>query len=147
VSVHSKYVFMRAMRQFSALPHNAILPRPILSDLLYGWGYESGSIKHEYASAVLQCAWIARGPILECGSGLSTILLGLVAERTGNEVWSLEHDTFWVEKVSLTLKRHNISSVRLCQSDLRNYGAYLWYDPPKDRMPKDFSRCVRQAAR
>jgi hypothetical protein len=97
---------------------------------------------HEYASAFLQRAWTAKGPILECGSGLSTILLGLVADRTGNEVWSLEHSTFWAERVRSTLKRHNLQCVRLCQSELRNCGAYLWYDPPKDTMPKDFSLVV-----
>jgi len=139
VSPYRKYVFRRGMRQFSALPHDALVPRTVLSDLIYGWGYEGGSVKHEYASAFLQHARTADGPILECGSGLSTILVGVVAQRNGNKVWSLEHSPFWAERVRSTLKRYDIKSVELCETNLRHYGPYKWYDPPKDRMPKDFS--------
>ena len=136
-----KYVFRRAMRRLSALPHDTAIPRTILSDLIYGWGYK-GSVKHEYASAFLRYARTADGPILECGSGLSTILLGLMAERNGNKVWSLEDKSFWAEKVRSTLQRYDIKSVELCKTKLRDYGPYWWYDPPKTKMPKNFSLVV-----
>jgi hypothetical protein len=138
---HRQYVFRRAMRRFSALPQDAAIPRTVLSDLIYGWGYK-GSVKHEYASAFLRYARTADGPILECGSGLSTILLGLTAERTGNKVWSLEDKSFWAEKVRSTLQRYDIKSVELCKTNLRDYGPYWWYDPPKVKMPKNFSLVV-----
>jgi hypothetical protein len=124
------------------MPDDAIVPITVLSDLIYGWGNEGASVKHEYASAFIQHTRSADGPILECGSGLSTILLGLVAERNGNKVWSLEHNPFWAEKVRSTLERYDIRSVELCETKLRDYGPYWWYDPPKDTMPNDFSVVV-----
>lgn len=140
-SSRRQYVFWRAMRRFSNLPHGAVVPATILSELIYGWG-NKWSVKHEYATTFLRYAQSAEGPILECGSGLSTILLGLVAERNGNKVWSLEHNAFWAERVRSTLKRYGIKSVELVETDLRDYGLYWWYDPPKDKMPKDFSLVV-----
>jgi predicted O-methyltransferase YrrM len=113
----------------------------VLSELIYGWGY-GGSVEHEYANAILQHARITDGPILECGSGLSTILLGVVAQKNGNRVWSLEHIPHWAQKVRSTLKRYGIESVELCDTQLRDYGAYSWYDPPQDKMPKGFSLVV-----
>ena len=141
-SAHRQYVFRRAIRQFSAVRDNVVVPQRILWDLIYGWGHPGGSVKLEYARAFLRHAWTTKGPILECGSGLSTILLGLVAETTGGEVWSLEHSPFWAKKVRSTLNKYKIGSVKLCESSLLNYGPYFWYDPPKDRMPKDFSLVV-----
>jgi hypothetical protein len=127
---------------FSAVPHDAVIPRTLLSELIYAWGYEGGSAKYEFASAFIRYARAADGPILECGSGLSTILLGLVAQKNSNKVWSLEHSPFWAKRVRSTLKRYNIESVELCEANLRDYGPFWWYDPPKDRMPKDFSVVV-----
>jgi predicted O-methyltransferase YrrM len=139
---HRQYVFRRAIRQFSDLPHDATVPTTILSDLIYGWGNIGGSAKHEYIRALLQYARIANGPILECGAGLSTILLGLLAERNDNRVWSLEHNSFWAEKVRSTLKTYDVKSVEMCVADLRDYGPYSWYDLPKDKMPEYFSLVV-----
>lgn len=139
--LYRRYVFWRAMRRVSALPRDAVVPATVLSDLIYGWD-NLWSAKHEYIGAFLRHARATDGTILECGSGLSTILLGLVAHRTGNKVWSLEHDPSWAKKVRSTLKRYGIESAELCETDLRDYGPYLWYDPPKDRMPEDFSVVV-----
>ena len=99
-------------------------------------------VQHEYASVVLRHSQATDGPILECGSGLSTILLGLVAQRNGNKVWALEHNAFFAEKVRSTLKSYGIKSVELYETDLRDYGPYCWYDPPKGKMPKNFSLVV-----
>ncbi len=130
------------MRRFSALPHDAVIPRTVLLDLIYGWGYEGGSTKHKYASVFLRRTQPTDGPILECGSGLSTILLGLAAQRNGNKIWSLENNPFWAERVRSALKRYNIKSVELCETSLRDYGPYWWCDPLKDRMHKAFSVVV-----
>jgi len=51
-------------------------------------------------------------------------LLGPVAQRNGNKVWSLENDSFWAKKVRSTLKRCHITSVELLEVSIRNYGPY-----------------------
>ncbi len=140
--LHREYVFRRALSRFRRLPDFDHPSRDIISSLVYGWDNESWSAQHEFLAAVLRHCDSADGPILECGSGLSTVLLGLVAQRRGNTVWSLEHEPFWAERVAAALDRHGVTSVRLCRCDLRSYGAYTWYAPPLERMPSGFGLVV-----
>ena len=141
-ALHRKYVFARTWRRIRHLSPSAVPPPALLSDLVYGWGNEGFSAESEYMLAFLDHAWRASGPILECGSGLSTLLLGLTAGRTGNTVWSLEHDPAWGQRVQGTLRAHGIRSVELCVGKLRDYGAFHWYDPPLPWMPSDFGLVV-----
>lgn len=110
--------------------------------MIYGWGNASVSAHEDLIQGLLHRAREASGPILECGSGLSTLLLGLVAQHTGKKVWSLEHESRWVGRVRSALGRHRIDSVEVCLAPLRNYGSFTWYDPPKDRLPTNFSLVV-----
>jgi hypothetical protein len=87
------------------LERDEAVPASVLSGLIYGWNNHY-SVKPEDAEVLLNLARSTDGPILECGSGLSTILLGLVAARNGNKVWSLEQKPWWAERVRSTLKRH-----------------------------------------
>lgn len=138
---HRRYVFRHAMRQFARLPAHAEPPLGLLADLDYGWGND-WSAKPEYLAASLQAAWRADGPILECGSGLSTMLLGSVAARKGSRVWSLEHHAGWGARTRQALADWELNNVEACIADLRDYGGYTWYDPPTSRMPTDFALVV-----
>ena len=70
---------------------------------------------------------MAGGPILECGSGLTTLLVGVVAQRTGNSVWSLEHLSQWAERVQDDLDKYRIDAVNFYATPLNDYGEYDWY--------------------
>jgi len=137
-----RFVFRRAVRQVSKSPRAAELPASTLQDLIYGWGNEGWSAQDEYIRTILRSAWKSRGPILECGSGLSTLLLGLVAQQTGCFVWSLEHDPFWARKVQEALKRHGIRSVKVCLAGLQSFGSYSWYAISENQLPRDFDLVV-----
>jgi hypothetical protein len=82
------------------------------------------------------------GPILECGSGLSTILVGIIAKSRGVEHWALEHQEMWAAKVKMYLDRYKIDSVILSQKSLRDYGEFSWYDPPLEAMPESFALVI-----
>ena len=86
-------------------------------------------------------AVVTRGPILECGSGLSTILLGLLAARRGVDVWSLEHIPEWHARVRSVLESVGIAAMRLHLTPLRSYGDFDWYRLPLASMPHAFSAC------
>lgn len=139
---HRRHVFHRAMRQILELPDGAVAPKELVLDLIYGWGFVSGSMKHEYAAAMLEHAVRLDGPILECGSGVSTIVLGVVAQRRGIHVWSLEHNAYWAKRVRATLGEYEVASVTVCERPLRDYGGFSWYDPPLSSMPRDFALVV-----
>ena len=109
------------------------------SPLIYGWGNEGWSAWDEYLKGCLDAARSAPGPILECGSGLSTLLVGVIAQRMGNTVWSLEHNAEWARRLERELARYGITSVRVFVSPLHDYGAFHWYRPPLSALPADFS--------
>lgn len=140
---HRNYIFRRAMRMFLRDPHGSIInDGNVISDLIYGWANEGWSALEEYISGCFKHAIKCDGPILECGSGLTTILLGVIAQQSGNIVWSLEYNIVWGERVSKYLKKYQITSVRLCVKPLKNYGDFFWYDPPLDLMPERFAMIV-----
>jgi hypothetical protein len=140
---HRGLVFRRAMRRFLENPAAvAESPGGVLSELIYGWGNESWSGQQEYLQECLRHATLSEGPILECGSGLTTVLVGAVAQNAGTTVWSLEHLPGWGARVRIVLDAYRIGSVRLCVAPLKDYGGFDWYAPPLDAMPAEFPLVV-----
>jgi hypothetical protein len=123
-------------------PHRHHNDERLLQRLIYGWGNESWSAKSSYLIACLGAAFSCSRPILECGSGLSTILLGIVARSTGTQVWSLEHNHFWANHAIAWLTRLDVHSVTILVRPLREYGPFVWYGPPLDLLPSNFGLAV-----
>ena len=82
---HRRFAFWQAMRRTERVSLHD-LPTSAAKDLVYGWGNEAMSAREEFLEALYHHAWLTSGPILECGAGLSTHLLGLVAQQTGKAV-------------------------------------------------------------
>jgi hypothetical protein len=104
----------------------------IWADLLRGWGNEDYAARPTYLDAVAAAAFAQRGPVLECGSGLTTLVLAAIAERSGSRVWSLEHEWDWYVNVRSALDRLRLSA-DLLFAPLRSYGDFDWYGvDPRD---------------
>ena len=139
-AMHREFVFRRAMRRFLANPEGGTRRGSrLVSDLIYGWGNEAWSAQHEYLTDCIRHALTARGPILECGSGLTTVLVGAIAKRRGQTLWALEHLPGWATKVQRCLNRYGLDAVALHVAPLRDHGTFSWYDPPLAAMPDSFS--------
>jgi hypothetical protein len=140
---HRGFVFWRAMKRFLKDPEVCTHPgNRVVIDLIYGWGNESWSAHDEYLAACIDWALNSRGAILECGSGLSTILVGAIAKKRGQKHWVLEHLPEWVTKVQRYLNRYKLDSVILCAKPLKDYGDFCWYDVPLESIPDRFSLVV-----
>jgi hypothetical protein len=140
---HRHVVFRRAMRRFLRAPAAYAEPGdPVLLELIYGWGNELWSALDEYLAACIQCALVAKGPILECGSGLSSLVVGAIATQRRVEHCVLEHSPEWAANVQRHCDRYRLDSVRICVAPLRNYGEFDWYDPPVDSLPGDFALVI-----
>jgi hypothetical protein len=136
-------VFDHALQKFLQDPETCgKADRLVLKDLIYGWGNEIWSAQGEYLAHCINHALTTEGPILECGSGLSTILLGAIAKRRAYELWALEHSPKWAERVNSHLKKYQIDAVKHCTQDLKDYGDYCWYNPPLEAMPQSFSLII-----
>ena len=139
-----QFKFWQAMRRFQREVQggaNSFSP-DLLAELVYGWG-NSWSVQHEFLDACLREARTTDGPILECGSGLSTILLGVVAQSRGIRVWSLENDGKYASRVQTYLRKYRINSVSLCVAPLRSFGDFDWYSLPQlQTIPSKISMVV-----
>jgi predicted O-methyltransferase YrrM len=140
---HRDFVFKRAMKRFLSDPAACKQPgNPILIDLIYGWGNKGWSALDEYLASCIEHALTSSGPILECGSGLSTLLLGAIAQKQGRSHWALEHTPEWAARVQRYLNRYQLESVVLCSKPLKDYGDFCWYDAPLASMPDSFSLVI-----
>ncbi len=134
--------FDRQIRKLQAQPNEYALTRSTLADLRSAWGNVSYSADLDYLEKLMARAVETNSPILECGSGLTTILLGIISGRRGVEVWTFEHDPEWHSMVSQALEKYSIKNVHNCLTPLRNFGEFEWYDPPLKELPFNFGLVV-----
>jgi hypothetical protein len=133
------------MRRLLALPPGAVPTRDLLEALREGWGNVTWSADVPYLADVATRAAAADRPVLECGSGLTTLLLAALAARRGIPVWVLEHDPRWSRRVAgrlRRLRRAGLSAVSLRLAPLRPYEGFSWYAPPLEEMPTRFGLVV-----
>jgi hypothetical protein len=107
------------------------ITRPEIFEVLVG---RSGNwpwcAEPTFLAKAYEMAKEAKGPVLECGSGLSTIVMGI----TGAEVHTLEHDLSWLKKTQAWLDRYGLKNVFLHYAPLREHDDGIWYETP-DMLP------------
>jgi len=132
-----------AIKAIANLGDGQIPRRELLSELMAGWSNEGYAANLEYLEAVAGASLKTAGPVLECGSGATTILLAILCGKRNVQVWSLEHFPEWRAHVSETLNENGLSSgAHVCSSPLKDYGDFAWYDPPLAEMPTEFSLVI-----
>ncbi len=135
--MHRQVVLRRTIRHIRRHDEYVPLSDQAVNSLLYGWGSDC-SLREELITELWHRAWHTRGPVLECGSGLSTLLLGVAAERQGYDVYSLEHDEAWHARVVAVVDYLQLRRVRVISAPLIVHNGYAWYDAP-GTFPSDFS--------
>ena len=141
VSVRN-YQFDQAVKRIRQLAPAAVPDRGMIEDLFFASDNQGYVADPEYLDDVVRRSATTSKPILECGSGITTLLLGLFAAARGVPVWSLEHDPEWYGRTAAMITRYQIENIHLLLSPLRSYGDFSWYDPPLNRMPKHFGMVV-----
>jgi hypothetical protein len=90
-------------------------------------------------AALMPYAWemakSAKGAVLETGSGLTTVIMGM----TGAKVHALEHSLFYYRKTKALLERYGLDNVRLYYAPLREETD--WYTVPAS-LPLSFDLLV-----
>lgn len=108
------------------LPLDALAEPRRLARLSWAWGNPNAA-SVEYLVAVTTAASASPGPILECGSGLTTVMLGAVGRRTGRTVTTLEHSAWWARHVGWSVRTAG-GVVDYRRTPLKEYGEFDWYD-------------------
>lgn len=114
----------------------------LLARLREAWGNGKWSARVDYLYACLALALRGSGPILECGSGLTTLVLGVASRHSGRPVISLEHDAGWARATKESLCQHELAQVAVRHAPLKDYGGFQWYDISGLDLPGDFSLVV-----
>lgn len=136
------YIFRQAMREVAKLAPGEMPSRELLKKLRLGWDNQGWDAKLDYLEEILKHALETKGPVLECGSGLTTLLLGQLGSKRNVETWSLEHNAEWHQRVSKAIARNHVPGIHLCLAPLRDYERFNWYDPPLAEMPPQFSLVI-----
>jgi predicted O-methyltransferase YrrM len=119
----------------------AAVDKALWRDLTYGWGNTGFSPGQRYLQAVLDASSTANGAILECGSGLTTLVLATVTGKRDVPVWTLEHDPAWAAHVDAALRRSRLNG-KVILAPLVDYGDFAWYDVSRLELPTQFDLVI-----
>lgn len=132
----------KAVARIRSLPLGQVPSAEMLVELQAGWSNEGYAARTDYLEAVAKFAVMTSTPILECGSGLTTILVGLLAGRRGVATYSLEHTSEWRARINDTLRKLRIPQVEVSLAPLREYDGFSWYAPPLSELPQEFGLVI-----
>lgn len=82
------------------------------------------------------------GDVLECGSGLSTLLLGITAGRRGHHVHTFEHDSASHKRLCRLVERYRLPNVTVHHTPIVSYGAFDWYQLPSLSLSSNFNLVI-----
>lgn len=128
----------RLQRSVQAFRKSPEPDRGLIERLRHDYGNESWSADLTYVSEIVSRVDRSTTDVLECGSGLTTLVAALVAERRNQTIWSLEQDPEWAELVRHRLSKNKIRNVKVMYAPLRDYGGYVWYDIKNGDLPNHF---------
>jgi hypothetical protein len=101
------------------------------------WGTDGFSADCSYLAKLLEL--MRSGPVLECGTGATTLLANAVGSRKGFKTYSLEQERAWSEPARRRLNKS--AAVEIIDAPLRDFGGYQWYDAP-GTLPSHFALIV-----
>ena len=131
------------VRRFGRLAPGEVPSSALLASLEHAWGEDGFRARGGYLAAVAQEAAKTRGPVLEAGTGLTTLLLGMLAGQRGADVWSVEHLPVYHQRTQAAIARYRVCNVRVVLASLAEYGEFSWYSSSElARMPRDFRLVV-----
>ncbi|MCZ2341845.1 MAG: class I SAM-dependent methyltransferase [Bacteroidales bacterium] len=127
-SSFNAYQFQAIFAKYKQIPPNQLPPDGMIERLVEYWA-NSWSAKEEYIVGLLMHLNQTSGPILECGSGITTLLLGHRCQQLGRKLWVLEHHPGWATRMRTALAKHKLDqSVHIIDAPLVNSEHYSWYD-------------------
>lgn len=135
--------FRAACRELLALAPQGGLSPGLIGRLQRGWENEGFTGGSDLLALLSRLVPGSRGDLLECGCGLSTIVLGALTRGTGRRVYSLEHVEEWAERVRREVELLGFTHVSVLLAPLRPYDGYCWYAFDEAYLPREieFALC------
>lgn len=131
-----------ACRRLQTLPDGEKPSRMEVIQLALAWGNIGYAAGISYLQHVGERVLDSKGPILECGSGATTLMIAALTRQEGREFVVLEHNREWYEYLSRIIHSLGFSHVRLLYAPLVDYGDYHWYDLHQQYLSRDISLVI-----
>lgn len=129
LKTHQQYVWPSALKEYKTLIESGLYPsKELIKKLVYGWGNQGFSAQIDYIDTCISNTLNTNGLIFECGSNLSTILIGIIAKKQGRKMVSFEHIDFWANRIQKELDKNNLDSNQIFVRQLKDYGNFSWYN-------------------
>ncbi len=94
------------------------------------WGNLGYAAGFAYLNFVASHVGRSAGPVLECGSGATTVLLGALTAPRQTPVRVLEHNRDWYDYLCRILEALRFEHVQMRYAPLTEYGEFQWYQAP-----------------
>ena len=134
INRYKSFIFNRILRGFSKLNFTEMTDIETISKLYYYFGNCGWSAKPEYLLTCIKYAIDCNGPILELGSGLSTLIIGIIAKKKHIEMTSLENNLKWSDNIIKLIDKYKLDNIVII-NPLKDYGEYEWYNPDFKKTP------------
>jgi predicted O-methyltransferase YrrM len=93
----------------------------------------------ELVQALIMLARECKGNILECGSGLTTLVMA--AANPVATVWAFEDDPVWQHAILTAARSYGLKNVNVIHSHMKDYGDFEWYALPENLPQFDMVLC------
>lgn len=100
----------------------------LMNRLIYGWGNPDWSADAHYLVECAQQVNKKLSNVLECGSGLSSLVLASVAANAKQTIFALEHNDNWATNVRDVAIDFGLSNLKIIHAPLMSYDDFDWYD-------------------
>lgn len=110
------------------LRHSAAVPTKLLSGLIYGWNNSGWSADTVLLQALLGEHLERKQSILECGTGVTTLIFAIMSEYSGGQYRSLEHNAQWHHVVQQRLRSFGLPRDGVTFTPMRSHDDFDWYD-------------------
>lgn len=141
VAFHTRqHGFDRAAKQLVA-GNNIAATERLAAQLFAHWGDPLQQADERFLRSVLAEARAADGAILQCGSSLTTLILGSICdqdEAPKKQLWCLEADPHWASIMRSWLTEYQVSSAHVIHSAAKLFKNYVWYSLDPARLAREY---------
>lgn len=107
----------------------------MLRRLVSYWGNSSMAAGEDYAKACMEWGFQANQNIIECGSGLSSLLAAAAGMKNNTFIYSLEDHEYWAQKMQDLAQKHGLTNLTVLHAPITDYGDFAWYNPDESLLP------------
>ncbi|MEZ5557580.1 MAG: class I SAM-dependent methyltransferase [Pseudomonadales bacterium] len=124
------------------------LPAGLVTELYAHWGDPLDEPGEGFLRSCLAELKLADGPVLQCGAGVLTLLLGAICGRDAKRhLWCFEQDPQWSNVMRSWLTQYEIANAHVITAPARMYPTFVWYAMDLNRVPKGLRLLLCEGSR